>query len=214
MLVRDRMSRNPITTYPAATVPDALQVMRGSHVRQLPVLNDKGTLVGIVSQEDLLRVSPSPVTSLSVHELNYLFEKVTIEDVMTKAVITVEEDTALEEAGRVMADNKISGLPVMRGTDLVGIITESHLFNVLLELFGARQHGVRMTVTFPEIKGTLAKITAAVSDLGGAMFAFGLADEPEKKELTATMKVMDVSAEDLVAAVRPLVLTIEDVRES
>ncbi len=214
MLVRDRMSRNPITTYPAATVPDASQVMRGSKVRQLPVLNDKGQLVGIVSLVDLLRVSPSPATSLSVHELNYLIEKMTIEEVMTKDVITVEEDTALEEAGRIMADNKISGLPVMRGDELVGIITESHLFNVLLELFGARQHGVRMTVTTPEIKGTVAKITAAIADLGGALFAFGLADEPEKKELTATMKVMDVSREDLVAAIKPLVLSIEDVRES
>ncbi|MCL5734613.1 MAG: CBS domain-containing protein, partial [Actinobacteria bacterium] len=134
MLVRDRMSRNPITTYPAASVPDALQVMRGSKVRQLPVLNDKGQLVGIVSLEDLLKVSPSPATSLSVYELNYLLDKLKVEEVMTRDVITVTEDMALEEAGRIMADNKISGVPVMRGDELVGIITESHLFNALGEL--------------------------------------------------------------------------------
>ena len=163
MLVRDRMSRNPITTYPAATVPDALQVMRGSKVRQLPVLNDKGNLVGIVSLEDLLRVSPSPATSLSVLELNYLLEKLSVEEVMTRDVITVTEDAALEEAGRIMADNKISGLPVMRDGELVGIITESHLFNVLLELFGARREGVRVTVLIPPVKGSVAKITSAIA---------------------------------------------------
>jgi len=214
MLVRDRMSRNPITTYPAATVPDAMQVMRGSKVRQLPVLDGKGRLVGIVSLEDLLRVSPSPATTLSAHELSYLFEKLTVEQVMSKDVITVPEDMALEDAGRVMADNRISGLPVMRGEDLVGILTETHLFNVLLELFGARQHGVRITFTYPEIKGTVAKITRAVADLDGALFAFGMADEPEKKEVTATIKVMDVGLDELVAAIKPLVLNIEDVRES
>ena len=213
MLVRDRMSRNPITTYPAATVPDAQQVMQGSKVRQLPVLNTKGNLVGIVSLDDILRVLPSPATSLSVHELNYLIERMKVEDVMTTDVITVTEDTALEEAGRIMADNRVSGLPVMRGDELVGIITESHLFNVLLEFFGARQHGVRMIVTFPEIKGTIAKIAAAIAGVDGAMFALGISDEPEKKEVTATMKVMDVDKDALAAAVKPLVSTIEDVRE-
>jgi CBS domain-containing protein len=135
----------PITTTPGATVPDAMQVMRGSKVRQLPVVNEKGELVGIVSLDDLLRVSPSPATSLSVWELDYLLEKITVEKVMTRDVITITEDTAVEEAGRIMADNKVSGLPVLRDGELVGIITESHLFNILLELFGAREPGIRVT---------------------------------------------------------------------
>lgn len=214
MLVRDRMSRNPITTYPSATVPDAIQVMRGSKVRQLPVLNDRGRLVGIVSLEDLLRVSPSPATSLSVHELNYLFERLTIEEMMTRDVVTVTEDTALEEAGRIMADYKISGLPVVRDGELVGIITESHLFNVLVELFGARQHGVRLTVTIPEVRGTVAKIASAIAENGGAIFALGMADEPERNEATIVFKVDGVPQDQLVNAVKPLVLSIEDVRES
>jgi len=214
MLVRDRMSRNPITTYPAASVPDALQVMRGSKVRQLPVLNDKGQLVGIVALEDVLRVSPSPATSLSVHELNYLLEKLKVEEVMTREVITVTEDVALEEAGRIMADSKISGLPVLRDGELVGIITESHLFNVLVELFGARKPGVRITLSVAEIPGTLAKITAAISALGGIFVALGEIDQPEEGRFVATMKVQNVAREDLVKAVAPFVLEIEDVRES
>lgn len=214
MLVRDRMSRNPITTYPAASVADALQVMRGSKVRQLPVLNDKGQLVGIVSLEDLLKVSPSPATSLSVYELNYLLDKLKVEEVMTRDVITVTEDMALEEAGRIMADNKISGVPVMRGDELVGIITESHLFNVLVELFGARKPGVRLTLLMPEVRGTIAKLTSTIADLGGQIVAFGEADEPEKNRFVATLKVQGVPRDDLVKAVQPFVLEIEDVRES
>jgi acetoin utilization protein AcuB len=214
MLVRDRMSRNPITTFPSASVPDALQVMRGSKVRQLPVLNDKGEMVGIVSLEDLLRVSPSPANSLSVYELTYLLDKLKVEGVMTKDVITVTEDMALEEAGRIMADHKISGVPVVRDGDLVGIITESHLFNVLIELFGARKKGVRVTMLLPETQGILAKITAAVSAIGGIFIALGEIDEPQKGHVVATMKIENVERDALVKALEPLVLEIQDVRES
>jgi acetoin utilization protein AcuB len=214
MLVRDRMSRNPLTTSPAASVPDASQVMQAGKVRALPVLDDKGRLVGVVSQEDVRRVSPSPATSLSVYELNYLLEKMKVEEVMTRNVITVTEDVALEEAGRIMLDNKISGLPVMRDGELVGVITESHLFNVLIELFGARKPGVRLTLSVPEIPGSLAKITSAISALGGIFVAFGEIDQPEAGRLVATIKVQNVDREDLVKAVQPFVLEIEDVRES
>jgi acetoin utilization protein AcuB len=213
MLVRDRMTKNPVTTRPNATVPDAMQVMRGSKVRQLPVLSDKGELVGIVSLDDLLRVSPSPATSLSIYELNYLLEKIKVEDVMTREVITVTEDMALEEAGRIMADNKISGVPVMRGKELVGIVTESTLFNVLLEVFGAREPGVRVVFTIPEVTGTLAKITGAISAEGGKIGAFGEAlGEPGTR--VVTLKVQELAREPLLEAIQPLVLEIEDVRES
>ncbi len=157
MLVRDKMSKNPITTRPSASVPDALKVMQGSKIRQLPVINDDHEMVGIVSLVDLFRVSPSPATSLSVWEVDYLLEKITVEKVMTREVITVTEDTAVEEAGRIMADNSVSGLPVMRGGELVGIITETHLFGILLELFGARRPGVRVMAKVEMEKGGLCQ---------------------------------------------------------
>ena len=199
----------PITTNPGATIPDALQVMRGSKVRQLPVVNEKGDLVGIVALDDLLRVSPSPATSLSVWELDYLLEKITVEKVMTRDVITVTEDTAVEEAGRIMADNKVSGLPVLRGEELVGIITETHLFNVLLELFGAREPGIRVTARFTRAQGGLAKVSSAVAATGATFVAFGIAADSE----TVTFKVQDVERDVLIKTLEPLVASIEDVRE-
>jgi acetoin utilization protein AcuB len=132
--------------------------------------------------------------------------------VMTRDVITVTEDMALEEAGRIMADNKITALPVMRGADLVGIITEFHLFDTLLDLFGARQSGVRITATVPGVKGTLAKITSAVSALGGMFVAIGSVEESDPQRFVVTMKVQDVDRDALLEAVSPLVTEITDVR--
>ncbi|MBN1632336.1 MAG: CBS domain-containing protein [Thermoleophilia bacterium] len=210
MLVRDRMSRNPITTKPDASVPDALKVMQGSKVRQLPVLNDKNELVGIVSLVDLFRVSPSPATSLSVWEVDYLLEKITVEKVMTRDVITVEENAPVEHAGRIMSDNKVSGLPVTRDGELVGIITESHLFQVLLELFGARTAGVRVMAKIPHESGVLAKITNAIAGVGGQIEALGLHGDTQ----TVTFKVVNADKEHIVEAVKPFVTDIVDVRES
>jgi acetoin utilization protein AcuB len=210
MLVRDRMSRHPNTTTPGASVPDALKVMQGAKVRQLPVVDDQGKLVGIVSLVDLFRVSPSPATSLTVWEIEYLLEKIKVESVMTKKVITTAEDTAIEEAGRIMVDNAISGLPVMRGDELVGIVTESHLFSILAELFGARRTGVRVMAKMPFVKGGLAKLAGAVSAAGGQFVAFGI----HPSEDAVTFKVQDVDRAKLLEAVKPMVEELLDVRET
>lgn len=210
MLVRDRMSKNPVTTHPGASIDDAFKVMQGSKVRQLPVLDAKGNLVGIISMEDVLRVMPSPATSLSVWEIDYLIEKITVEKVMTRDVITVSEDAAVEEAGRIMAENKISGLPVMRDGELVGIITEWHLFQVLLELFGTSVSGTRVTAKISHERGMLAKITGAISAIGGQIEALGLHGDSE----TVTFKVVFVEREELIKAIEPLVVEILDVRET
>jgi acetoin utilization protein AcuB len=204
------MANYPITIRPDASVPDALKVMQGSKVRQLPVISHEGKLVGIVSLVDLFRVSPSPATSLSVWEVDYLLEKITVEKVMTRDVITVSEDTAVEEAGRIMYDNRIAGLPVMRGDELVGYFAESHLLSVLLELFGARTHGHRVMAKIAHEAGILAKITGAIADAGGQIEALGLHGDSE----TVTFKVVNLDTERLLAAVKPNVIEVLDVRET
>ncbi|HRO25732.1 MAG TPA: CBS domain-containing protein, partial [Promineifilum sp.] len=128
MLVRELMTPKPIVVSPDTTVPDALHLMRDRKVRRLPVVDSHGRLVGIVSDKDLLYASPSPATTLAVWEIPDLLGKLKVEKVMTRDVFTVAEKTTLEEAARIMADKKVGGLPVMRGPDLVGIITETDLF--------------------------------------------------------------------------------------
>ena len=173
MLVKERMTRHPITITPDVSLHEALRIMREEKVRRLPVLDKRGKLVGIVLERDLLYASPSPATSLSVYELNYLVSKIKVEDLMSQDVITIEEDCPLEEAARIMVDNNIGGLPVMRGDRLVGMITESDLFKVFLELLGARNPGLRVSIKVPEQQGFLAKLTGALSEAGAAIVTLG-----------------------------------------
>ena len=213
MLVKERMTRQPIVVTPELPVSKALALMRTEHIRRLPVVNKSGRLVGIVSDRDLLLASPSPATSLSVWEITYLLGKITVRDVMTKKVITVTEDTPLEDAARIMADSKIGGLPVVRDGSLVGIITETDLFKLFLELLGARERGVRVTVLVPNVPGEIARMTRAIFDCGGnitAMAGFTGTDPSNRRVL---VKANGVSRDDLVAALRPVVTEIEDVRE-
>jgi acetoin utilization protein AcuB len=214
MLVRERMTKNPVTTTPDTSVTDALRLMRERKVRRLPVMDARGKLVGIVADQDLLYASPSPVSSLSVWEMNYLLAKLKVEEVMTRQVITVTEDTPLEEAARIMVDNKIGGLPVMRDGQLAGIVTETDLFKIFLELLGARRPGVRVAAYIPGVKGTLAKITSAISGVGGNIMSFGQSMDATGTRWEITLKVQDVSRDKLVEAIRPVVQEIIDVRES
>ncbi len=134
MKVSERMTQPVITAPPDMPIQDALNLMQEKGIHRLPVVNSKGQLRGIVSDRDLLHASPSDATSLSVWELNYLLSKVTLRDVMTKSVITVEGDSRIRDTARIMVDKKIHGLPVMDGENIVGIITETDLFKVLVDL--------------------------------------------------------------------------------
>jgi acetoin utilization protein AcuB len=213
MLIRERMSADPVTITAGTPITDALRVMRQSQVRRLPVLNKEGRLVGIVSEKDLLYASPSPTTSLSIYEMHYMLSQLCVTELMTADVMTVAPDTPLEEAARIMADNKIGGLPVMEQDKLVGIITETDVFKVFLELFGAREKGLRLTLEIPERKGEMARITTAIARLGGNILALGtfLGDDPTTA--VVTVKVEDVPADRMKAAMRDLDLDILDARQ-
>jgi acetoin utilization protein AcuB len=213
MLVKERMSRHPITITPDVSLHDALRIMNEEKVRRLPVLDKNGKLVGIVLEKDLLYASPSPATSLSVYELTYLVSKITVEDLMSHEVITIEEDCPLEEAARIMVDNNIGGLPVMRGDKLVGMITESDLFKVFLELLGARNPGLRVTIKVPEQKGFLARLTRALADQGADIVTLGTfwGDDLASREIAFKVQGVECAAvEDLLA---DLGATIVDMRE-
>ncbi len=214
MLVNERMTHNPITVREDTSLYDALKIMRENKVRRLPVLSKVGKLVGIVSEKDLLYASPSPATSLSVWEINYLTSKITVDDLMTREVITICEDCPMEEAARIMVDSKIGGLPVMRGDQLVGIVTETDLFKIFLELLGAREQGTRFTLLVPEKTGMLAAIGQRIAELGGNIVALGtfLGEDPSNRLLT--LKVQDVDKDDLWPKLEELGIKLVDVRET
>ncbi len=212
MLVRERMSQPVFSVLPEMPVQEALAQMRKENVSRYPVVNNKGKLVGIVSEDDLLNASPSAATSLSVWEVNYLLSKITVDRVMTKKVVTVEETTPLEEAARMMADYRIGGLPVMKDNALVGIITQTDLFRVFLELLGARESGVRLTALVKEERGMLHQLTKAIVEAGGNIIALSTFSGTSSADRELTVKVNEIDETTLLNAVKPLVTEICDIR--
>jgi acetoin utilization protein AcuB len=213
MLIGRRMTPNPITVRPDVSIADALEQMRREKVRHLPVVDKNGRLQGIVTRQDLLYASPSSVTSLNVWEVTYLVSRIKVSEVMTKKVITASEDMPVEEAARIMADHKVGCLPVVRDQIVVGIITESDLFRIFLELFGAREKGIRISVLAPYFKGSMAQITSEITKNGGLILAFNTFLGEDPSNWGAHLKVTDIALEKLLEVVQPLVVEVLDVRE-
>jgi len=213
MLVGDRMSHPVITISSDIPITEAINLMRRENIRRTPVIKD-GKLVGIVSDKDLLNASPSPATSLSIWEMNYLLSKIIVEDVMTTDVRTIDTDTPIEEAARIMADNKIGGLPVMKEDRVVGVITETDIFKIFLELMGARKLGVRVTALVPEKVGQLAALSKAIAETGGNFVSFGQTAGDDPSNCEVTFKVTGIDEEKVSEVIQPYVEKIEDIRTS
>ncbi len=212
MFVKDRMTHPVITVTPDTPIMEAREIMRRERIRRLPVVDKEGNLVGIVTEKDILNASPSAATTLSVWELNYLLSKITVGEIMTRDVITATEDMPLEEAARLIADHKVGALPVVRDRKVVGIITESDLFRVFLELMGARLPGVRITVCLPDIPGQLAKLTKAIADAGGNIVSVSTFEGEKAGTKCIVMKVTNVSPEEVQEALSKVVPQVVDVR--
>lgn len=211
MLVGERMSHPVLTISPEMSALDAQAFMRREHIRRAPVIHD-GKLVGIVTEGDLLNASPTQATLLSVWEINYLVSKIKVSQVMSKKVLTISEDTPIEEAARVMIDNKIGGLPVVRDEKVVGIITETDLFKIMLEMLGARQIGVRASMLVPNRAGEIAGLSEAIYQAGGNIIALGTfaGEDPSTSELM--FKVAGPDETTLRSVLAPLALQVKDVR--
>jgi acetoin utilization protein AcuB len=213
MLVRDWMSREPLVVFPQTSVEEAIKTMRQNRVRHLPVVKDDDRLVGIVTQTDLIQASPSPATSLSVWEINFLLARMQVRDAMTRKVIVVQEECPLEEAALVMAEHKIGCLPVVRGKRLVGIITETDLFNIFTEQLGARRSGVRLTLLIRDVKGELSRLAGRIAELGGNIVRLTTLPAKDADHQIVTVKVEDAPQQALVAGLSDLAVEILDARE-
>lgn len=211
MLVKKRMSSPVITIEPNMPIMDALDLMKSKGIRRTPVMKD-GKMVGIVSDKDLLNAAPSDATSLSVWELNYLLARITVGEVMTKEVVSVQQDTPIEEAAYLMAVNKIGGLPVMDNGYLVGLITETDLFRIFLELMGAQQDGVRVTALVPDKLGELDVLTHAITEAGGEFLAFSQFAGDTSSNRIITFKVMNLDQDQVREKITPYIDELIDIR--
>lgn len=211
MFVKNKMSKPVISISPEMPIADALVLMKKEKIRRAPVIKD-GKLVGIVSDKDLLNASPSPVTTLSIWEMNYLLSKITVSEVMTQNVLTVTEDTPVEQAARIMADNKIGGLPVLKDGHCVGIITETDLFKVFLDLLGAREVGVRVTIRIEDKTGKLAAVTQAIAQAKGSILSLGQLMDDDNSYRLVTFKAKYLDEKQLSDLLTPIVAELVDIR--
>ncbi|HLF26160.1 MAG TPA: CBS domain-containing protein [Anaerolineae bacterium] len=133
LAVRDWMTRDPVVITPKTTLPEAYRLMKERRIRRLPVVAGDGRLVGIVTIGDVREASPSDATTLSIYELNYLLAQLTVDRIMTCQVLSVGPNTTIREAARLMMERKVSGLPVVEEGRVIGILTESDIFRMIVQ---------------------------------------------------------------------------------
>ena len=213
MNVADRMTKNPFSVTSESSVSDARELMKRENVRRLPVVNDRGELVGMVTEKDILCASPSPASTLDVWEITALLARLKISDVMTPQPISVAPDTPVEQAARLIADHHIGGLPITEGTLLTGIITESDLFEIFIELFAIRRAGLRITFLVPDVHGELAALARSISDGGGDILSLGFVRGENAANRLGIAKVSGLTEEQLSDAMSPFVQEIREIRE-
>ena len=201
MLVKDRMTSDPITIAPDASVHDAFRIVQDRGIHYLPVVDKRGRLIGIVTRTDLMRASPSAATTLTVHEANYLLAHLQVKEAMTSPAITVPQEAPLEEAALLMVEKEISCLPVVHaegrhGARLVGIITESDIFRAFVDILGGGDPVLRVTMRAPDVPGELARLTALIAELGGNLHSVAAwrRDEPEYVYFTFRLEGVDEAA--------------------
>lgn len=208
------MTKDPVTITPDTPIPEAQAMMREKKIHRLPVVDKGGKLVGMVTAADLAHASAPKATTLDMYELHYLISKMRVDSVMATKVVTITEELPVEEAARIMDDNRIAGLPVLRGSKLVGIITESDLFRLFIELFGARHKGVRITALLPEKPGELAAVAGAIAAAGGNIISLATFEGEDASNHYCTLKVEGLARTKLLDALKPLVTKVVDVLES
>lgn len=214
MLVKDLMATKLVCVAPNRSVADASEMMTAHKIRHLPVVDDQGQLVGLITRPALAKALPGGGTGLTRFEFSYLTSSTSVSEVMIKEPFTIEEDGAVEEAARIMNEKRISSLLVMSGEKLVGIITDTNIFEALMELMGGRRSGVRLTVHVVDKAGALASVAGSIADAGGYLSAVGGWYVKGVEHIYGSLlKIENLTQEQVVKAISRLPdVTIVDIR--
>ena len=198
MRIRDVMTKNPITVNSETLVIDAQKLMKEKDIRRLLVV-DKDKLVGIVTKHDLLEASPSPATSLSIYELNYLLSKMKVKEIMKKNPVTITPDTPFEEAIKIGQEKKIGSFPVMENGKLVGITTESDILRFVTRALGINEEGSRITIEGLGGKlSDLEKIISIVNQHNTIVLSMISLPRPEKKDWMIALRLKTGNPDPIV----------------
>lgn len=204
MIIADRMKKNPATASPDMSISEASAKMKAEKVHRLPVLDDDRRLVGVISEKDILLAAPSPASTLSAYEINYLLSKLKVKNIMSRHPVTITKDTTVEEAVRLMVENDLSCLPVMDNSFLVGIVSKSDMFKILLEMLGAKHEGVRVEALVEDKVGVVAGLSEKFTASGINILSFGTIDGPKDKLKVLTFKLEHATEEQVREIMAPV----------
>jgi acetoin utilization protein AcuB len=214
MLVRDYMTHDLVAIEPEARLSNALNMMRARNVHRLPVVEDN-LLIGIVSEKDLLYALPSVDRPISWVEASAQAAVFPVRQVMQHNVVTVGPDCPIELAAATMADHKIGALPVVSPPEshtLVGIITETDIFGLFIEMLGSRAPGVRASLEIDNRKGALASLFNRIVEAGGDVTTVSSFPTTSPHRLRIILKVADVD-QDTMRSLLKSEETVIDLRE-
>ncbi|MBQ2049138.1 MAG: CBS domain-containing protein [Spirochaetales bacterium] len=189
MIIADRMKKNPATATPDMSISEASAKMKAEKVHRLPVLDDDRHLVGVISEKDILLAAPSPASTLSTYEINYLLSKLKVKNIMSRNPVTITRETTIEEAVRLMVENDLSCLPVMDNGYLSGIVSKSDLFKILLEMLGAKHKGIRVEALVEDGVGVVAGLSDKFTAAGINIISLGTLEGPDASLRVLTFKL-------------------------
>lgn len=182
MLVKNWMTRDVITLTHDRSMMKAAKLMKDNNISRLPIVDDDGVLVGIVSDRDIKEASPSKATTLDMHELYYLLSEIKVKDIMSRKVVTVSVDDTVEKAAVIMEDNKIGGVPIVDGEGrCVGIITNTDVFKVLIKITGVLHGGVQIGLSLANDPGPLSEVIDYLRDNNARVMSILTSYEPEEE---------------------------------
>jgi acetoin utilization protein AcuB len=208
MRVSEKMTPSPVTTTLNTPVYEAIEILEENHFRRLPVVDKDGKLVGIITDKELQKAMPSQATSLSAHELNYILMKTKVGDILPKRkLVTIDADELLEEAALLLRNHKIGAIPVVKSGNLVGIITETTIFDAFIEIMGLREPGYRMeayirgnppgalgrvATVIGDNSGNISHVTVNVKDISMAKITLRFSPEADVENIIKALEAMDV----------------------
>ncbi|MGL1863584.1 MAG: CBS and ACT domain-containing protein [Pseudodesulfovibrio sp.] len=182
MLIANWMTKNVVTITPDRSMMKASKLMKDKGISRVPVVDEKGKILGIVSDRDIKDASPSKATTLDMHELYYLLSEIKIKDIMSKKITTIRSDETVEKAAVLMLEGNFGGLPVVDENDVViGIITDTDVFKVLVEISGVYEGGTQVCLQIPTEAGSLAPILEYLKDNGARIMSVMTRNVPESQ---------------------------------
>ena len=204
MIIVDRMKKNPATASPDMSISDASAKMKAEKVHRLPVLDDSKHLVGVISEKDILLAAPSPASTLSTYEINYLLSRLKVKNIMSRNPVTITKETTIEEAVKLMVDNDLSCLPVMDDGYLAGIVSKSDLFKILLEMLGAKHPGIRVEALVEDKVGVVAGLSEQFTAAGINIISLGTMEGPTETKRILTFKLENATEEQVRKIMEPV----------